>query len=64
MMSAMKYEQASVETEVETQKSAIDNCANIPRREILTMEKTPLNTSSADNVMKGEESIPENISYF
>ena len=52
---AMSFEQALqlVATSQESAQNTIQKCANILRRDILTLEKTPLNTSSVDTIMKG-----------
>ena len=63
---AMSFEQALqlVATSLESAENTIQKCANILRRDILTLEKTPLNTSSVDTIMKGEVSIPGNVNCF
>ena len=54
--------QESSQNTISTQNT-IQECANILRTDILTSEKTPLNTSSVDTVMKGELSTPVNVSF-
>ena len=63
---AMSFQQAFqlVATSQESAQNTIQECANILLRDILTLEKTPLNTSSVDTIMKGEVSIPENVNFF
>ena len=51
-------------TSQESAQNTIHECANILGRDILTLEKTPLNTSSVDTIMKGEVSVPDNMSFF
>ena len=49
---AMSFQQALqlVATSQESAQNTIQECANILRRDILTLEKTPLNTSSVDTM--------------
>ena len=63
---AMSFQQALqlVATSQESAQNTIQECANILRSDILTLEKTPLNTSSVDTIMKGEVSVPDNMSFF
>ena len=63
---AMSFQQALqlVATSQESAQNTIQECANILRRDILALEKTPLNTSSVDTIMKGEVSIPDNLNFF
>ena len=63
---AMSFEQV-LQLVATTQVSAQNNIqefANILRRDILILVKTPLNTSSVDTVTKGEMSIPDNVNFF
>ena len=63
---AMSFEQV-LQLVATTQVSARNNIqefANILRRDILILVKTPLNTSSVDTVIKGEMSIPDNANFF
>ena len=63
---AMSFEQV-LQLVATTQVSAQNNIqefANILRRDILILVKTPLNTSSVDTVIKGEMSIPDNVNFF
>ena len=62
---AMSFQQALqlVATSQESAQNTIQECANILRRDILTLEKTPLHTSSVDTVMKGEVSITYNVNF-
>ena len=62
----MSFQQALqlVATSQESAQNTIQECANILCRGILTLEKTPLNTSSVDTIMKGEVSIPDNVNFF
>ena len=63
---AVSFEQV-LQLVATTQVSAQNNIqefANILRRGILILVKTPLNTSSADTVIKGEMSIPDNVNFF
>ena len=53
-----------VATSSESAQNTIQECANILRRDILILEKTPLNTSSVDTIMKEEVSIPDNMNFF
>ena len=53
-----------VATSQESAENTIQECANILCRDILTLEKTPLNTSSVDTIMTGEVSIPDNVNFF
>ena len=48
----------------ESAENTIQECANILCRDILTLEKTPLNTSSVDTIMTGEVPIPNNVNFF
>ena len=52
---AMSFQQALqlVATSQESAQNTIQECANILLRDILTLEKTPLNTSSVDTIMNG-----------
>ena len=63
---AMSFQQAFqlVATSQESAQNTIQECANILLRDILTLEKTPLNTSSVDTIMKGKLSIPDNVNFF
>ena len=63
---AMSFQQAFqvVATSQESAQNTIQECANILRRDIFTLEKTPLNTSSVDTIMKGDVSIPDNVNFF
>ena len=63
---AMSFQQAFqlVATSQESAQNTIQECANILCRDIFTLEKTPLNTSSFDTIMKGEVSIPDNVNFF
>ena len=63
---AMSFQQALqlVATSQEPAQNTIQECANILRRDILTSEKTQLNTSSVDTIMKGEVSVPNNVNFF
>ena len=63
---AMSFQQALqlVATTQESAQNTIEECANILHRDILTLEKTPLNTSSVDTIMNGEVSIPGNVNFF
>ena len=63
---AMSFEQVLqlvATTQVSVQNN-IQEFANILRRDILILVKTPLNTSSVGTVIKGEMSIPENVNFF
>ena len=63
---AMSFEQVLqlvATTQVSVQNN-IQEFANILRRDILILVKTPLNTSSVDTVTKGEMSIPDNVNFF
>ena len=62
----MSFQQALklVATSQESAQSIIQECVNILWRDILTLEKTPMNTSSVDTIMKGEVSIPDNVNFF
>ena len=62
----MSFQQALelVATTQESAQNTIQKCANILHRDILTLEKTPLNTSSVDTIMKGEVSMPDNVNFF
>ena len=51
-------------TSQESAQNTIQECVNILRRDILTLEKIPLNTSSVDTIMKGEVSISDNSNFF
>ena len=51
-------------TDVMSTQNTIQECANILHRAILTSEKTPLNTSFVDTIVKGEVSIPDNMNFF
>ena len=61
----MSFQQALqlVATSQESAQNTIQECVNILRRDILTLEKTPLNTNSVDTIMKEEVSIPDNVSF-
>ena len=48
----------------ESSQNTIQECANILRSDIITLEKAPLNTTSADTIMKGEVPIPDNVNFF
>ena len=63
---AMSFEQALqlVVTSQESVQNTIQECAKILHRYILTLEKTSLNTSSVDTIMKGQVSIPDNVNFF
>ena len=63
---AMSFQQALqwVATSQESAQNTIQECANILRRDILTLEKTPLSTSSVDTIMKREVSVPDNVNFF
>ena len=63
---AMSFEQVLqlVATTQESAQNNIQEFANILRRDILILVKTPLNTSSVDTVIKGEMSIPDNVNFF
>ena len=63
---AMSFQQALrlVARSQESAQNTIQECANILCRDILTLEKAPLNTSSVDTVMKGEVSLPDNVNIF
>ena len=63
---AMSFKQALqlVVTSQESAQNTIQECANILCRDILTLEETPLNTSSVDTVMKREVSLPDNVNFF
>ena len=63
---AVSFEQV-LQLVATTQVSAQNNIqefANILRRDILILVKTPLNTSSVDTVIKGKMSIPDNVNFF
>ena len=51
-------------TSQESAQNTIQECVNILCRDILTLEKTPLNTNSVDTIMKGEVSLPDNVNFF
>ena len=51
-------------TSLESAQNTIQECVNILRRDILTLEKTPLSTSSVDTIMKREVSVPDNVNFF
>ena len=63
---AMSFQQALqlVATSQDSAQNTIQECANILYRDILTLQKTPLNTCSVDTIMKGEVSIPDNVNFF
>ena len=63
---AMSFQQALqlVAASPESAQNINQECANILRRDILTLKKTPLKTSSVDTIMKGEVSIPDNVNFF
>ena len=63
---AMSFQQALqlVAASQESAQNINQECANILRRDILTLKKTPLKTSSVDTIMKGEVSIPDNVNFF
>ena len=63
---AMSFQQALqlVATCQESAQNTIQECANILYRDILKLQKTPLNTCSVDTIMKGEVSIPDNVNFF
>ena len=48
----------------ESEKSVMRSCAEILRRSIFTSKKYPLNTDSAESVMKGEVEVPNEVNYF
>ena len=62
---AMSFQQALqlVATSQESAQNTIQECTKILHTDILTLEKTPLNTSSVDTIMKGEVSIPDNVNF-
>ena len=62
---AMSFRQALqlVATSQESTQNTIQECNEILRTDILTSEKTPLNTSSVDTIMKMEVSIPDNVNF-
>ena len=62
---AMSFQQALqlVATSQESTQNTIQECTKILHRDILTLENTPLNTSSVDTIMKGEVSIPDNVNF-
>ena len=62
----MSLEEASdlVTTEQESSRNVVRQCARILRRDILTSEKKPLDTSTVDGIMEGEVSIPQNVNLF
>ena len=51
-------------TSQESTQNTIQECANTLRRDILTLEKTPLNTSSVDTIMKRKVPIPDIVNFF
>ena len=51
-------------TENDKNKTVIRNCAEILRNSISKCPKTPLKTDTAENVMKGEVVIPQEVEYF
>ena len=51
-------------TSQESPQNTIQECANILRRDILTLEKTRLKSSSVNTIMKGKVSIPDNENFF
>ena len=53
-----------VATSSESAQNTIRECVNILRKDILTLERTPLNTSSVDTIMKEEVSIADNMNFF
>ena len=63
---AMSFKQALqlMATSQESAQNTIQECANILCRDILTLKKTPLNTSLVDTVMKREVSLPDNVNFF
>ena len=63
---AMSFQQALqlVAASQESAQNINQECANILRRDILTLKKTPLKTSSVDTIMKGEVSIPDNVNFL
>ena len=63
--SSMSYEKAvSLIASKDQDKISINTCAHILRKEILTLKRTPLDTSSVDGIMKGEVEVPENVKHF
>ena len=62
---AMSFQQALqlVATSQESAQNTIQECTKILHTDILTLEKTPLNTRSVDTIMKGEVSIPDNVNF-
>ena len=63
--SNMSYDKAVSLVVLEDQdKISINLCAHILRKEILTLKKNPLDTSSVVGIMKGEVDIPENVKHF
>ena len=62
----MSFQQALqlVATSKESAQETIHKCTNILSRDILTIEKTPLNTSSVDTIMKWKVSITDNVNFF
>ena len=63
---AISFQQALhlVTKSQESSQNTIQECANILRSDIITLEKAPLNTTSADTIMKGEVPIPDNVNFF
>ena len=53
-----------VATSSESAQNTIRECVNILRKDILTLERTPLNTSSVGTIMKEEVSIADNMNFF
>ena len=62
----MSFEQVLqlVATSQESAHNTIQECANMLRRDTLILEKTPLDTSSVDTIIKGKVSIPDNVNFF
>ena len=53
-----------VTSEQENKQLVVRNCARILRDDILKLKRSPIDTSSVDSIMKGEVSIPPNVSFF
>ena len=62
----MSVEQAYslINFKTDNEKNVMRNCASILRRAISTSVKTPLKTDTADNVLSGEVTVPEQVNYF
>ena len=62
----MTFEEAFefVTCPMEKERAILADGARILRRDILGLDKSPLNTSSVDNILEGEVPVPSNVLHF